>query len=598
MNNLDGWLKKRTAEDVARANEDRRKERNRIRKATSKKCIKGKSSTAKKRSSYNDDSDYLSENDGFIVNDDYDEENAGIQDSEDEDFDENLEDEDEEDEEEMILHDDEESDDGVEHDIEETKPVSSSRRSRAAARNNQGRSKTDALSVDSDSEDDDDEEESFLPSRNHRPSVPSNLLKQKTEAAKRRHNPSLTSTLANAESKKRKTSGDSSLMLIKAPALKRSKPKPSSSIVAKRENPNDDDEELTSPFYTPKKLKNVGKGNNLEGDYDNILSSEEENTINHSTTNGKKSRVASVGENSKYFGNTKQQKPKAIVLYSDSDSSDDDKPQKSRFDKKNSHALEDTPEPSDAERRRRFKKFAKSSKNGVSGQKANRVTYSIDGSSDEDEIVNVDNTIDDDAGFDDEDLRVAMKMSMKTKKKADEVKKKKANESNDEIEMLLEDSSDEEDADQGDDYYDQEKETASNVLKSAEQLSGHVVRAMSGWFQKDAKNKEGGVVQGIIVDGALALGSIDASKSGDDKESHDNGNRDNNSHEWISQAVMAKAIPNVKLSGYQLIGVNWMALLNGMTCEVGTKGTKNVNGVLADEMGLVCIIDTPSKQYA
>ena len=89
------------------------------------------------------------------------------------------------------------------------------------------------------------------------------------------------------------------------------------------------------------------------------------------------------------------------------------------------------------------------------------------------------------------------------------------------------------------------------------------------------------------MDGALALGSIDASKSGDDKESNSG---DNNSHKWISQSVMAKAIPNVKLSGYQLIGVNWMALLNGMTCEVGTKGTKNVNGVLADEMGLVCII--------
>jgi len=55
---------------------------------------------------------------------------------------------------------------------------------------------------------------------------------------------------------------------------------------------------------------------------------------------------------------------------------------------------------------------------------------------------------------------------------------------------------------------------------------------------------------------------------------------------------MKKAIPNVTLSGYQLIGVNWIALLNGMTCQVGTKGIKNVNGVLADEMGLGKTVQT------
>ncbi len=582
MSSLDVWLKaKKTPEEIEeakiQAKELQQKKKNMNRKPPSKKNFRGKNMRSRKAASYKDDSDYSGEDDNFIVDEDEIEE---ILESEDEDFDENLEDE-EEDDDEISLHDDEESDDGIEHDIKESKPVALSRSSRAAARKIHGGSKTDALSVDSDSDDDDDEGESFLPSRDHRPSMPSRLLQQKTEVAKKRHNPSLKASLANAEKKKRKTSGESSLMLLNAPALK--KGKPNSSIVAKRENPNDDDEEVTSPCYTPKKPKNLGKSINPEEEYQDILSSDEENTINHSISNGKKSRVASVGETSRFFGATKESNSKTILL--DDSDSDFDEPKKSRFNIKKSHALEDTPEPSDADRKRRLKKFT--NKNGVSNQKTSRI-YSIDDSSDEDNMANVDNANVDDAGFE-EDLKNAMKLSLEAKRKADGMKKKKANEgeSEIEIEMILDDSSDDEDADQGDEYYDQEKETASNVLKSAEQLSGHVIRAMSGWFG----NKEGGgAIQGIIVDGALSFGNIDESKSGKDKESPSNGKGDNDTHTWISQAVMAKAIPNVKLSQYQLIGVNWMALLNGMTCEVGTKGTKNVNGVLADEMGLVSII--------
>jgi SNF2 family DNA or RNA helicase len=221
-------------------------------------------------------------------------------------------------------------------------------------------------------------------------------------------------------------------------------------------------------------------------------------------------------------------------------------------------------------------------------------TYSINDSSDEDdEVVRVGNNPVVDDGFDDEDTRVAMRLSLKESKKQKATSSKKSTKAsgtesscsnnNNNIETILDDSSDEEDGDQGEEYYDEEKETASNVLRSAEQLSDHVVRAMSRWFRKDDNNQNGGagggVVQGIIIDGAVSLGAIDESKSGE--ESSDG------THKWICKTEMEKAIPNVKLSGYQLIGVNWMALLNGMTCEVGTKGTKNVNGVLADEMGLV-----------
>jgi hypothetical protein len=64
---------------------------------------------------------------------------------------------------------------------------------------------------------------------------------------------------------------------------------------------------------------------------------------------------------------------------------------------------------------------------------------------------------------------------------------------------------------------------------------------------------------------------------------------------WISEDTMRQACPGVTLSKYQLIGVNWLALLHGMKCTLnqqqhqqgGGKEDTPVNGVLADEMGLV-----------
>ena len=61
-------------------------------------------------------------------------------------------------------------------------------------------------------------------------------------------------------------------------------------------------------------------------------------------------------------------------------------------------------------------------------------------------------------------------------------------------------------------------------------------------------------------------------------------------HEWISQEEMRRLCPGVTLSDYQLVGVNWMALLHGMKCNIDNRNA-NVNGVLADEMGLVSIVD-------
>ena len=577
---LKGWLSSnKSKQEIER---DKKKavaaKREKNRKSIS--SFRGKSTRPKKKkSSYAEDSD--DDVDDFIVDDD---EEVEIVESEDEAFDSNLEDEDDDDDEEdLVLHDDEDSDDGIDHDTPDRKPAASSRSGRAAAR---GGTRKDALSIDSDS-DDDDEGDSFLPTANLRPSAPSKLLQQKAAAAKNRFNPSLEASMATAEKKKRQKSGESSLMQLKAPALKKLKTAPvtqsKSSIVAKRENRGEDDEELTSPMYTPNKPMNRGKCM-PERNYEEVFSSDEENTINHSTTNGKKPRVSDDGDTSRYFGVQKHQKRPIVLDDSDSDSDIDDAPKKAQFIKKHSNsALEDTPDASNQDRKRSLnKKITKIN------QKASRAAFTIDDSSDEDDMANANNANLDDSGFDDEDLRVAMKMSlMESKKNSMETKKKKAEET---IEMILEESSDEEDGDQGEEYYDEEKAEASNVLRSTEQLSGQVVRAMSGWFRNDSKNQKenGGAIQGIIVDGALALGNVDESNS----ENDDNGDS-SSSHKWISKAVMAKAIPKVTLSGYQLIGVNWMALLNGMTCDVGKKGTKkNVNGVLADEMGLGKTVQT------
>jgi hypothetical protein len=87
--------------------------------------------------------------------------------------------------------------------------------------------------------------------------------------------------------------------------------------------------------------------------------------------------------------------------------------------------------------------------------------------------------------------------------------------------------------------------------------------------------------------------------------------------QWISNDTMCRLCPKIKLADYQLIGVNWMALLHSMKCDLTQKngdmvasggnadseddddeeygkapkkknsrsGKKaNVNGVLADEM--------------
>lgn len=112
-------------------------------------------------------------------------------------------------------------------------------------------------------------------------------------------------------------------------------------------------------------------------------------------------------------------------------------------------------------------------------------------------------------------------------------------------------------------YEDKESREARSVLETANALSAQVLATMTNWSANASA--------GMIVDGAVALGSVA------DHNTHD--------HDWISQEVMKVVCPEVTLSDYQLVGVNWLALLHGMKCSVeGSRHKTNVNGVLADEM--------------
>mmetsp|Transcript_4548 Transcript_4548/g.6555 ORF Transcript_4548/g.6555 Transcript_4548/m.6555 type:complete len:808 (+) Transcript_4548:927-3350(+) len=129
--------------------------------------------------------------------------------------------------------------------------------------------------------------------------------------------------------------------------------------------------------------------------------------------------------------------------------------------------------------------------------------------------------------------------------------------------------------------YDEEKQTATNVLETAQELSAKIIQTMSKWAGQD----DGAVASKgmILADGALSLGNIGSEATESMNQS---------SHEWISQEIMQKVLPNVKLSNYQLVGVNWLYLLHGMKCNIEGKSNTNVNGILADEMGLGKTVQT------
>lgn len=150
-----------------------------------------------------------------------------------------------------------------------------------------------------------------------------------------------------------------------------------------------------------------------------------------------------------------------------------------------------------------------------------------------------------------------------------------------------------EDCDQ-DVYVDEDARAAGSVLETANELSKRILSNMASWSETKLSNVTNGntsataaVPLGMIVDGALALTTLqEGSASSSSSSSLD--------HKFISKQEMAEICPNVTLADYQLIGVNWMALLHGMKCEVeGSKSkSTSVNGVLADSMGLGKTVQT------
>mmetsp|Transcript_40672 Transcript_40672/g.73339 ORF Transcript_40672/g.73339 Transcript_40672/m.73339 type:complete len:1169 (-) Transcript_40672:192-3698(-) len=133
-----------------------------------------------------------------------------------------------------------------------------------------------------------------------------------------------------------------------------------------------------------------------------------------------------------------------------------------------------------------------------------------------------------------------------------------------------------------------EEQTAAGVLNEANILSAKIVKVVSGWCGNDK-------IKGMILGAGGGKGD---EKGGDDKDENEKSKDDL----WISDETMKELMPNVKLAEYQLLGVNWMALLNrtmfgnGKAGGGGKKGSRkggmNVNGILADEMGLGKTVQT------
>lgn len=183
----------------------------------------------------------------------------------------------------------------------------------------------------------------------------------------------------------------------------------------------------------------------------------------------------------------------------------------------------------------------------------------------------------------------------KSKAKSNNMRKNPANDlledSDEEIEepeeesvVELPSSSDDEDDEPEDDdhdafHMDEDEREASQVLAAANDLSASVLRIMTSWVSGggDEGDSKVSVPQGMIVDGAIAMTSM--------KRNPGKFKNNNSQHAWISNEVMQEVLPTVTLAEYQLLGVNWLAMLHSMTCKVQGKAT-NVNGILADEMGL------------
>jgi SNF2 family DNA or RNA helicase len=77
-----------------------------------------------------------------------------------------------------------------------------------------------------------------------------------------------------------------------------------------------------------------------------------------------------------------------------------------------------------------------------------------------------------------------------------------------------------------------------------------------------------------VEGGAFALDQINSDPSSSDAN-------------WISADLISKLCPNLKLAPYQVVGVNWLAVLSRQRFR-----GKDVNGIIGDEMGLGKTVQT------
>ena len=462
------------------------------------------------------------------------------------------------------------------------------------------------LSVDDSS--DDDEEGTFLQKTKHRPSKPSQVLQRAAVAAKTRRNPALKVTMQQ-----------------KNPIQTKTKPVP-----PKRRPWQEDDSSscVTSPSPLKKSKSSHNHNDPIPIDMD---SSEDERPTNSRYFSSKPSKAGAQARNGCHF----------------EDSDADDKTPIKSGNRPTSSSLEDTPSPAAAAaaavtKRRVRPKFTKkittkplqdssedeqlqqairkSLQNNASKKtprtkqlkKKNSLAQFahpssslglLEDSSDEEDNPQPKRTKnDDDDSSMDQDERLALKAALKASEKSAKQEKVKRRPTNGDVEddaeedeeptleqILGEESSDEE-QENPEEAYDEERNAANSVLNTAEQLSAQVIQTMKEWMNnddddQDDHNNSGKTPQGMIVDGAISLGSL----GGD--HSHHTTSTSSHNHQWISQDVMKQACSGVTLSNYQLIGVNWLALLHGMECTIDNQKT-NVNGVLADEMGLGKTVQT------
>ena len=141
----------------------------------------------------------------------------------------------------------------------------------------------------------------------------------------------------------------------------------------------------------------------------------------------------------------------------------------------------------------------------------------------------------------------------------------------------------------------EESKEAGSVLRTTNKLSSFILAQMTEWCTSSEDKKTVEVQKSLGKSGAFNIGAISRIDN-DRNHSIESSARTvqlskgidfSAKPQWISREEVSQFCPGLRLSDYQLIGLNWLALLYTLTYRVEETGqVSHVNGVLADEMGL------------